>query len=112
MPVQLTPGDRTPEITPAIAEPGMLAGAELILDESNRRVPHETGTLERSGNTAAQGYDAAVGYNTPYAVRQHEEVGYHHPGKGEAKYLENAVNSSKDEVLGAIGDEIRRRLFG
>lgn len=30
-----------------------------------------------------------IGYNTPYAVVQHEELGYNHP-VGEAKFLENA----------------------
>lgn len=109
MPVHLTPGD-DPHITSDKAEHAMLAGAELLLDESNRKVPLETGTLERSGNAAAQGYEAAVGYNTPYAVRQHEEVGYAHKGKGEAKYLENAMHNNKAQILGAIGDEIRRAL--
>lgn len=109
MPVRITPGS-TVHISEAGAERAMLAGAELLLDESNRKVPLETGTLERSGNTAAQGYEATVGYNTPYAVRQHEEVGYNHKGKGEAKFLEGAMHNNKTQILGTIGDEIRRAL--
>lgn len=30
----------------------------------------------------------AVSYGLPYALRQHEELGYEHPKGGEAKYLE------------------------
>ncbi|MDF3280484.1 hypothetical protein [Gordonia sp. N1V] len=112
MPVSITPGDRDPQITETDAERALLAGAEVLLDESNRNVPLETGTLERSGNTAASGYDAAVGYNTPYAVRQHEEVGYTHKGKGEAKFLENAMHNHRDAILGAISDTLRQALGG
>ncbi|GAB2646316.1 hypothetical protein GCM10027169_13130 [Gordonia jinhuaensis] len=91
-------------------ERGLLAGAELLLDESNRKAPIETGALIRSGTAVAQGNQAAVGYNTPYAVRQHEEVGYHHDAGREAKFLENALHNHKDQILGAIGDAIREGL--
>ena len=109
MPVRLTLTD-SDGLDPDVIERGMLAGAELLLDESNRKVPLETGTLIRSGTAAAQGNEAAVGYNTPYAVRQHEELGYAHKGKGEAKFLENAMHNNRDAILGAIADTIREGL--
>lgn len=108
MPVSITDGDQDPTLDTADIERAMLAGAELLLDESNRKVPLETGALIRSGNTAAQGDEAAVGYNTPYAVRQHEEVGYHHDDGREAKFLENAMHNHGDAILGAIADILRR----
>lgn len=109
MPVQLTLAG-SDGIDPDLIERAMLAGAELLLDESNRKVPIETGTLQRSGTTAASGNEAAVGYNTPYAVRQHEEVGYHHDSGREAKFLENAMHNHKAAILGAIVDTIRAGL--
>lgn len=35
----------------------------------------------------------SVGYSLPYALRQHEELGYNHPKGGQAKYLEVPFNS-------------------
>lgn len=91
-------------------ERAMQAGAEVLLDESNRKAPIETGALIRSGVAKADGNKAAVGYNTPYAVRQHEELGYQHDSGREAKYLENALINNKAAIFDAVADEIRRSL--
>lgn len=88
----------------AATEPAMLAGAEYLLGEANQRVPLETGALAQSGNTAVDGEEAAVGYTSVYACRQHEEVGWSHPNGREAKWLENTVNESGEEALQAIAD--------
>lgn len=82
-------------------------------------VPMETGTLRRSGCVSVGGlpdgddvYDSAlngvptfsqtdvtpegtekavyVSYNTPYAIRQHEDLTYHH-AHGRAKWMETAL---------------------
>lgn len=37
-----------------------------------------------------------VAFNTPYAARQHEELGNHHPKGGEAKYLERPLVEQAD----------------
>ena len=91
-------------------ERAMQAGAELLLDESNRKAPIETGALIRSGVAKAEGNKAAVGYNTPYAIKQHEELGYQHDQGREAKYLENALMSNKTRIFDAVADEIRQAL--
>ncbi|MET9329477.1 hypothetical protein [Tsukamurella sp. NPDC003166] len=88
------------------------AGAEHLLEESNRIAPIETGALIRSGVARAEGGEAAVGYNTPYAVRQHEELGYQHDDGREAKYLENALLRNKDAIMETIADTIREGLGG
>lgn len=98
------------DIDDTTAEKALQAGADLLLDESNRRVPHEYGDLERSGTAVASGNEAAVGYSSVYAARQHEELGYTHKGKGEAKYLEKALNQESNRILDAIADEIRDAL--
>lgn len=99
-----------PDGIAAAVERGLQAGADLLLDESNRKAPIEEGNLIRSGVAKAQGDEAAVGYNTPYAVRQHEELGWQHDAGREAKFLENAQRNHANEIQAAIADEIRQAL--
>lgn len=89
------------------ARSAALAGASLIKDEAVQRTPVETGTLRNSAKVSTSGSTAAVSYNTPYAARQHEEVGWNHPSGGEAKYLENAMTAQKATVATVIAETIR-----
>ncbi|GAA2178551.1 hypothetical protein GCM10009785_01570 [Brooklawnia cerclae] len=75
-------------------------GAEHILAVSDRHVPHEEGILQDSGTTSRdeQRLEAAISYDTPYAVVQHENLSFHHDKGKTAKFLENAMNSERDNV--------------
>ena len=79
----------------------MTLALENILAESNRLVPLDEGTLERSGRIQVD--EAAmrgiVSYDTPYAMRQHEELSWKHAPGRQAKYLETAVNNNKEKTL-------------
>lgn len=87
------------------------AAGEILGDEAVSRTPKDTGTLQDSMKVTTDGQrTAAVSYNTPYAARQHEEIGWQHPGGGEAKYLENAMSAAADRMQGAIATEIRKVL--
>lgn len=86
------------------AQAGVRRAAEYLLTEANKHVPHDEGTLERSGHAGALpvasnkervGY---VTYETPYAVMQHETLGLVHDGKGEAKWLENTFTREAKNV--------------
>lgn len=103
-------GDRAVNQLDDAIERGLQAGAELWLDESNRKAPIETGALIRSGVAISRGKEAAVGYNTPYAARQHEELGYRHDDGREAKFLENAGTNNADRIIQAVAGEVRRAL--
>jgi hypothetical protein len=74
---------------------------EHVLGGAVEIVPIEEGTLGRSGqiSTETQGQTGvgAVSFNTSYAVRQHEELDYHHDQGRSAKYLEQPL-------LNAVGD--------
>ena len=113
-------------------------GAEAILTEAIDETPIDTGTLRRSGTVTvgalpdgAQVYEAAesgrdmkdafpgpegkekavyISFNTPYARRQHEELGYEHPRGGKAKYLEDPFNRNKKKVLKYADKQIRKAL--
>jgi len=113
-------------------------GAEAILTEAINEAPIETGTLRRSGTVTvgalpdgAQVYEAAesgsnmkdafpgpegkekavyISFSTPYARRQHEELGYNHPLGGKAKYLEDPFNRNKEKVLQYAEKQVKKTL--
>ena len=97
---------------------GCFNTAEIILTDAMKRVPRDTGVLSNSGtittdepnpqeiyskaltgnvgyaqNVSPETESIYISFNTPYAFRQHEELGYNHPNGGEAKYLEKAWNA-------------------
>jgi len=84
--------------------------SEAVLGESNNRVPVRDGDLRDSGTTAVSGDEAAIGYDTPYAARQHEEIGWNHPNGGQAKFLETALNDRADDVMQILATGIGRGL--
>lgn len=92
------------------ADLGARDGAAQLLGTSNDRAPLETGALRASGKVSTDGKGgAAVSYNTPYAAKQHEEVGYHHTD-GQAKYLESAMRDDADTIKRIIAERIRRMM--
>ena len=113
-------------------------GAEAILTEAIDEAPVDTGTLRRSGTVTvgglpdgAQVYEAAesgsdmkdafpgpegkekavyISFSTPYARRQHEELGYNHPRGGKAKYLEDPFNRNRKKVLQYAEKQVKKAL--
>ena len=114
------------------------AGMESVLTQAIDATPVMTGTLRRSGTVtvgalpdaehvyagAVAGQDmhnafpgmtgkekiVYISFNTPYARRQHEELGYRHPLGGGPKYLETPFNQSKDKVLRYVERAIKAAL--
>lgn len=113
-------------------------GAEAILTEAIDEAPVDTGTLRRSGTVTvgalpdgAQVYEAAesgsdmkdafpgqegkekavyISFNTPYARRMHEDLGYTPKRGGGPKYLETPFNANKDKVLKMADLQIKKAL--
>lgn len=83
---------------------------EHLLSESNKSCPHEDGTLERSGRASNDGRRGAVSYDTPYAVRQHEDMSLHHDGKGQAKWLEVTMAQEKQAIAQIVATAVRKGL--
>ncbi|MFZ3569278.1 hypothetical protein ACNYS0_20210 [Streptomyces sp. BH034] len=100
--------------TRAGAVRGLRLSAEHVLTESRKRVPIEEATLERSGTATVDesSLDAAVAYDTPYAVRQHEELNYRHDPGRTAKYLEGPLTEEAGTVAAIIAAQLRRSLRG
>lgn len=91
---------------------GLLLAAEFVLAQSTEVVPLDESPLQNSGEASVDesSLQAAVSYNTPYAVRQHEELDYRHAPGRTAKYLENPLNASQQEVFQIIAAQMRRSL--
>lgn len=82
--------------------------AEHVLEQANRSIPIDTGAMQRSGQVSMNGLTAVVSYDTPYAVRQHEDTRMRHAKGRKAKWLEDTVRSESETVLGFIADRLRK----
>lgn len=91
---------------------GLQKAAEHLLGASRQLVPLEEGTLERSGVASVDedNLRAAVSYDTPYAVRQHEDLTLRHDEGRQAKYLETPMTTEQAAMRDIIAAEIRRSL--
>jgi hypothetical protein len=75
----------------------------------------QEGTLRLSGahhgpEVVGGELKAAVSYDTPYAVRQHEEMDYQHSAGKTSKYLELPLVASRQTGPALIAREIRKGL--
>lgn len=98
----------------ARARIGLMKGLELVLAESNKIVPLDEATLERSGKVVMEddALKGAIGYDTPYAMRQHEELAWRHAPGRQAKFLETAMNANKEAAIRLMQDELKSWLRG
>lgn len=117
----------------------MIENAEDLVGRAQRDAPVDEGTLRASGTTevyvggklvarggaeeatgaqtmipeAVGGRDsivAVVGFNTPYALEQHERLDYNHPKGGKAKYLEDNLKEQADRYSENFSDRVREAL--
>jgi hypothetical protein len=94
----------------AAAEQGVSDGVEVWLEEANRTVPIEESTLGRSGTATSQGLRGTVAYDTPYAVKQHEDTRLRHDPGRRAKWLELTMHEQRTRILDAVAAPIKRAL--
>ncbi len=85
-------------------------GAEFILEESNRTVPHDEGTLQRSGDTDVDevAMKALVSYDMPYTVRLHEHPEYRFQGGRRGKWLELTLKEQKDALRKFFAERLKK----
>lgn len=85
---------------------------ENLLDEANRHVPIEDHILEGSGfaQVARATLRGQVAYDTPYAIRQHEDPTLRHdPGRTD-HWLEDAARARHDEYTRYVRDALDRAV--
>ncbi|MEG1515153.1 MAG: hypothetical protein RSD95_09740 [Clostridia bacterium] len=78
-------------IVRAGGENGVRQAAQFLGAESQKQVPLDTGALLRSMAVDSSGLEATVSYDTPYAVRWHEQRADFQRGR-KNKYLEDPAN--------------------
>ena len=95
----------------AVAIEALNDACEFLRDEANKKVPHDTGTLESTGDFQVDptSGDAVVFYDTPYAVRLHEHPEYHFQRGRQGKWLELALYDNSDKIMQYIQNAIRNR---
>ena len=95
------------------AKKGQKLLAQNILGESQKLVPVDTGTLQRSGHVTVVNdinNTTIISYDTPYARKQHEDTTLNHPRGGEAKYLERPFNKKAGEFENFVSTEVYKVL--
>lgn len=89
----------------------LMDAAEVILEEANRTVPLDERTLMKSGETSVdmRTHEAAISYDTEYAVRLHEHPKYNFqespPRRG--KWLELTLKEQSQRVLKLLADGLQ-----
>lgn len=102
-------GDQAIEAATAATVRGLLQGAEHIRGVAVNRTPIDTGDLRNSATAQVDegALTGAVSYDTPYAVRQHEGLGFYH-FTGQSKFLETAANEEIDTARALLAAQLRR----
>lgn len=82
-----------------------------VRDVSRKRAPTDEGDLAASGSLTVDAADlrATISYDTPYAVKQHEDLTLKHDD-GTAKYLEGPLYEEARTVRKLIAAPVRRVL--
>jgi hypothetical protein len=85
---------------------------EHVLEEANRTIPLEEGTMQRSGlATVNEGkLVGTVSYDTTYAIKQHEDLTLRHDPGRRAKWLELTLDERADAVRKHFAKKIEDAL--
>lgn len=104
-------GEEIKALISEAANEGLLEGAEYILEEANKIIPHKEGNLQNSGETSVdkEKHTAAVSYDTPYAARLHEHPEYEFLHDRQGKWLETTIKTKSARVLEFIQKAISRK---
>lgn len=92
------------------AEEALDEAGDFLLEQANRTAPIEEAVLIGSGKVTTDRDDlvTTVSYDTPYAVRQHEDTRLRHDQGRRAKWLELTFREQKHRVLRYLADRIRK----
>lgn len=91
---------------------GLKDASQMLLDESNKIAPIEEGALIGSGETDVDSnkLEASVFYDTPYAVRQHEDMSLSHKNGRQSKFLESAYKQNIQHIRDYLAKAMKEKL--
>jgi hypothetical protein len=86
------------------------AAAERVLARANEHVPYRSGALESTGKVSTDGLEAAISYDTVYAARLHQHPEYNFQGKGRGRWLVEAIEMDRANILESMAGPYRNAL--
>lgn len=103
-------GDKVIDSTRENGVKALWAGGEHILHKGNETVPYLEGILAASGHVSVSKSNlvAAISYDTPYAVKQHEDITLRHTGRRRAQWLRLTLQEQMHRVLQLMADQLKR----
>lgn len=106
-------GQLVREAVKEAADASARASAESVLRDANYHVPFLQGFLMESGevvqgrdSSGRFGSEAFVTYDTPYAVRLHENPQFNFRPPGEGKWLEKALKRHRRMMLPTMAEPL------
>lgn len=108
-------GDKAKQIAQMAAKKALQTCAADLQGKSSRQAPIDTGDLRANCSVSPlkqDGYKISlnVGYDLPYARRQHETAYFKHPKGGKWKYLEDPFNENKSKYDNYIKEQVKKAL--
>ncbi len=97
-------GMEAEELTQLVGRFGRPGGSAS--QETHRIVERKAAQPEGLGDAVI----GEVGFNTPYALVQHERLDFHHPKGGKAKYLEDNLKQQAGRYQGNLETHLRGAL--
>lgn len=92
----------------SVQKSALVAAAGEILRVANKTVPFKEGMLVGSGMVDADETKATVSYDTPYAVRLHQNPQYQFNFGRRGKWLELAFDEAGDAAVRIMAETMRR----
>jgi len=96
---------------PEAARRALWTGGSKMMNQSKKWCPVDTGILRASGAVsvpARGGIAVSLGYYTDYAIYVHENMNAYHNPPTKAKFLEDAVNAGKEDMLNEFEAEMKK----
>ena len=104
-------GDQIRGAVERAAKKGLRQAGEHVLEEANRTIPHQTGHMAGTGRaTEFPGLMVIVSYDTPYALKQHEDTRLRHAPGRRAKWLERTLDEQRRAVIRFLRKTIKAAL--
>lgn len=86
-----------------------VGNAPLLVDVQRANREERPGTLRESAKVIEEGDRVGIAFTDFIAVRQHEDMEYHHDIGG-PKFLERALFSEREEALRILAEHFRNTL--
>ncbi len=108
----------SPDKALAAAAKSLFQSGETVMTRSKRVVPVKDGILKASGHvkppdTSRTRTEVTLGYGgaaSAYARYQHERTDLHHPGQGQAKYLEQPFNAATSQIQRKLARDLAKAM--